>query len=85
MMKVAGMNGWAVLAERLRLEKDDPWWEDHFRFDGTLPSHKHDRVVPLRKVWRNIEDYPHHPQLGHAPWTRNMTQSKPAVIVSRSW
>ncbi len=85
MMGAAGINGWTVLIERLRVAKDDPWREVHFQSKGVLPYSKHRGFVPLRKIWRNTEDYQFHHLLGHTPWVRTMTQSKPPVRVPKSY
>jgi len=85
MMDEAGIPGWTVLVERLRLEPGDSWWEWHIGLDGELPYTKHQGFAPLRDVWRNTVDYELHPLLGHSPWAKTMTQSKPAIKVPRSY
>lgn len=85
MMRSAGINGWTVLVERLRMEKDNPWWNQYFRPEGTLPFNKHRGAAPLRKIWRNTEDYELHPLLGHCPWAQEMTLSKPMIRVPRGY
>ena len=85
MLGEAGINGWTVLAERLILGKDDPWWERFSCKEGTLPFAKHQGRAPLRKIWRKVGDYELHYLLDHAPWERKMSQSKPWVRVLRSY
>ncbi|MBS3753741.1 MAG: hypothetical protein KGY46_10200, partial [Anaerolineales bacterium] len=71
--------------ERLRLERDDPWWGRFSHKQGALPYDKHGGVAPLRKVWRNTEDYELHHLLGHAPWEREMSQTRPFTDVPRGY
>ena len=85
MMGTVGINGWTVLVERLTVAKDDPWWEDHFRPKGTLPYSKHGGMAPLRKIWRNTEDYKLHHLLDHTPWEGEMSLSGPIVKVPRGY
>lgn len=85
MMGEAGIPGWTVLMERLRLGQGDSWWERHPCLSGSLPYSKHRGLAPLRPVWRNTKDYQLHPLLGHSPWAKKMTQSKPWVRVPRSY
>ena len=85
MLGAAGINGWTVLVERLVAVKDDPWWEEYFYSKRALPYSKHRGMAPLRKIWRTPQDYQLHHLLGHTPWVRNMTQSKPPVRVPRSY
>ena len=85
MLGKAGINGWTVLVERLRLERDDPWWGRFSHKQGALPYDKHGGVAPLRKVWRNTEDYRMYHLLGHAPWEREMFQTKPFTDVPRGY
>jgi len=85
MLEAAGVNGWTVLVERLRLDKDDPWWERFSHKPGALPYIKHGGVAPLRKIWRNTADYKMHHLLGHAPWKRVMSQTKPITDVPRGY
>ena len=85
MMKDAGIPGWTVLVERLVLGENDPWWERHFRGEGNIPYHKHKGVAPLRKIWRNAKDYELHHLLGHSPWSKEMSQSKPLIKVPKGY
>jgi hypothetical protein len=85
MMEEAGINGWAVLLERLKLDKWDPWWDRYSHKEGTLPYNKHGGLAPLRKIWRRAGDYELHHLLDHAPWEREMSQSKPMTKVVRGY
>lgn len=85
MMGEAGIPGWTVLVERLRLGQGDSWWEWHTALDGELPYSKHRGFAPLRSVWRNTNDYELHPLLGHSPWAKKMTLSKPMIKVPRGY
>ena len=85
MLGAAGINGWTVLVERLKLEKGDPWWERFSHKEGILPYAKHNGFAPLRKIWRNTRDYELHHLLDHAPWEREMSQSKPMTKVLRGY
>ncbi len=85
MLEDAGIEGWTVLAERLVLGKDDPWWERFSNKEGVLPFSKHHGCAPLRKIWRRVGDYDLHYLMDHAPWERKMSQSKPPVKVLRGY
>ena len=85
MLEKAGINGWTVLLERLKLERGDPWWEQYLFKEGTLPYQKHGGMAPLRKIWRRVGDYELHHLLDHAPWEREMSLSKPWVKVLRGY
>lgn len=85
MLGEAGINSWTVLVERLKLEKKDPWWDRFSYKEGILPYTKHNGFAPLRKIWRNTGDYELHYLLDHAPWERDMSQSKPMTKVIRSY
>jgi hypothetical protein len=85
MLGEAGIPGWSVLVERLKLGQGDPWWEWHMGLDGELPYSKHQGFAPLRDVWRNTKDYELHPLLGHSPWAKTMSQSKPMIKVPRGY
>jgi hypothetical protein len=85
MMDEAGIPGWSVLVERLKLGQGDPWWEWHTGLDGELPYAKHQGFAPLRDVWRNTKDYELHHLLGHSPWAKTMSQSKPPIKVPRGY
>ena len=85
MLEGAGVNGWTVLFERLVLEKGDPWWNRLSHREGTLGYNKHGGMSPLRKIWRRVGDYEMHHLLDHAPWEREMSQSKPPVKVLRGY
>ena len=85
LMEEAGINGWTVLLERLKLDKGDPWWDRFSHKEGTLPYTKHNGFAPLRKIWRRAGDYELHHLLDHAPWEKEMSQSKPWVKVLRGY
>lgn len=85
MLGEAGINGWTVLNERLVLGKDDPWWERFSHKEGVLPFNKHHGCAPLRKIWRRVGDYELHHLMDHAPWEKEMSQSKPPVKVLRGY
>ena len=85
MLEDAGINGWTVLLERLVLEKGDPWWNQLSHKEGTLDYNKHGGMAPLRKIWRRVGDYKLHYLMDHAPWEREMSQSKPPVKVLRGY
>ncbi len=76
-MEEAGIKGWTVLLERLQLDNRAPWWDRFLYKQGGL--------APLRKIWRRVGDYELHHLLDHAPWEREMSQSKPMVSVPRSY
>jgi hypothetical protein len=85
MLEDAGINGWTVLMERLVLEKGDPWWNRFSHKEGTLGYSKHGGMAPLRKIWRRAGDYELHYLLDHAPWEKEMSQSKPPTKVLRAY
>ncbi len=85
MLKDAGINGWTVSLDRLQLERGDPWWGRHSYKEGVLDFSKHGGLAPLRKIWRRAGDYELHYLLDHAPWEREMSQSKPWVKVLRGY
>ena len=85
MLEDAGINGWTVLLERLVLEKGDPWWDQLSHKEGTLDYNKLGGMAPLRKIWRRVGDYKLHYLMDHAPWEREMSQSKPTVKVPRGY
>lgn len=85
MMDEASLPGWTVLVERLRLEQNGSWWEWHPVLEGEMPYSKHAGFAPLRAVWRNTNDYELHHLLGHSPWAKKMSQSKPITKVPRSY
>lgn len=85
MMEEVGINGWTVLLERLRLEKRAPWWDRFSDKEGVLGFGKHGGLAPLRKIWRRVGDYELHDLLDHAPWEREMSQSKPMIKVPRGY
>jgi hypothetical protein len=85
MLEDAGINGWTVLLERLVLKKGDSWWDRFSHKEGVLSYNKHGGMAPLRKIWRRAGDYELHYLLDHAPWEREMSQSKPWVRVPRSY
>lgn len=79
------INGWTVLLDRLVLSRDDPWWGRHSHKPGVLPYEKHGGMAPLRKIWRNSQDYKYHHFLGQSPWNKKMSQTKQPVTVLRSY
>jgi len=85
MLDDAGVNGWTVLLERLVLEKGDPWWDRHSHKDGVLDYNKHGGMAPLRKIWGKAGDYELHYLMDHAPWEKEMSQSKPPTKVLRAY
>jgi len=85
MLAESDINGWAVLMERLLLEKDDPWWGRSSYRPGTLPYNKHGGLAPLREIWRNTVDYRMHHLLGHSPWIQEMSLSGPIKEVPRGY
>jgi len=85
LMGEANIPGWTVLKERLRLGQDDSWWGRHTGLGGELPYSKHRGFAPLRSVWRNTNDFELHPLLGHSPWAKKMSQSKPMIRVPRGY
>ena len=85
MMGAAGIAGWTVLAERLILTKEDPWWERFSHKEGVLPHKRHNGHAPLRKIWRKVGDYDMHHFLDHSPWEKEMSLSKKVVRVPRSY
>lgn len=84
-IREAGIEGWTVPLDRLKLEEDDPWWETNFQLDGNLPYQKHHGYAPLRKIWRSPEDYRMHTLLDQAPWRQEMSLSQPVTRVPRSY
>lgn len=85
MLDDAGINGWTVSLDRLKLERGDPWWGQHSHKDGVLDYNKHGGFAPLRKIWGRAGDYKRHYLMDHAPWEREMSQSKPWVKVLRGY
>ncbi len=80
-----GIDGWTVLLDRLLLDKNDPWWNRHSHKPGVLPYEKHGGMAPLRKIWRNTQDYKYHEFLGQSPWKKEMSQTKEPISVLRSY
>lgn len=85
MLETAGINGWTVLTERLKLDEGDPWRELFSHKPGALSHDKHDGFAPLREIWRNTEDYRMHHLLGHAPWAQEMSLSGPIKETPRGY
>lgn len=69
-MNKAGVTGWTVMLDRLRLEHDDEWWDRVYeRGESVLEQEAIGDMSPFRKIWMSTSsEYRLLPFLGHEPW-----------------
>ena len=84
-MKTRGLTGWTVLADRLTLPEDHPWWLSHLPVsmggEGLrtgLPYASYGGLAPWRAVWCGTGTQGQGPLLGARPW-RNPDRKQAGV------